>query len=129
MTKKMDINIWTIGKRALIITSLLSVIGWFGTAALKEFAKFAKAEDMQKTTQVLDKLSAIVSLNASRNFVQDKKADVRWMRQQTMYEPRIQPLTDAEEIMIKEEESELAEVKSEYNDKVRRFKEKFDSEP
>ena len=121
----MKSKVWDILKKILIVTSLLTVIVTFGSHAIKQFTQLAKQEDLIKTTAVIEKLSSTVGLNASRGFVETKKADVRWMQQQTMYQPRELQPTKAENIMLKQYEEELAEVQSDHAYEVRAYKEKY----
>ncbi len=124
MVKKQT-NIWTFCKRATMVVTLLGIIAGSISFTVKQYKQLVKQSDMQKTTQAFERVNDLMGLTASKLNIDSKKSDVRWIQQQSMYEPRVQMITGAETIVIKEVTSDLAEAQSRHNDYVQRYEDKY----
>ncbi len=87
-------------------------------AVAKAMTYFAKA-----TT--VNKLSHRVGLSISQDEIHRKQSDVRWMKQQTIFERKENPRTEAENEIISQAEDELEKSKARHEDRVKRYEEQY----
>ena len=100
------------------ILKLIGLIVAIGVMVPKAITYFAKAK-------TVNKLDHRIGLSISRDDIHYKEADVRWMRQQTIFERKTTPLTDAEKEIIKNAEEELAKRKARYEERVQQYEEQY----
>ncbi len=111
MAKKLD-NIHQILK----VVALVIVIAAATISAIKNFAKAA----------TVDKLDHRLGLSISQDEIDRRKSDVRWMKQQVVFERRDEPPTVAEAEIIEEAERDLKETNAKHMNRVKAYEDKYE---
>lgn len=118
-------GLWVWVKRAVMILVLIGSVTATATSALKYFAH---AEDLRKTNTQQELSERRLALSISQDNVRWEDSNVRWMKQQAVFERKANPLSPAEQEMIEAAEKDLAQQKAQHNERIQRFEENYKQE-
>ncbi len=99
----------------------LKLIGYASVAA----AAITTALTFFAKAKTVDKLDARLGLSISQDIVNNEESNLRWMRQQTVFERKNQPPSPAEAEMIKDAETKLVERKEIHKERIKGYEEKY----
>ncbi len=127
--KKLEISIWTLFKRILMVCSLLTIIGGAGTYCVNYFAPAyvvkAQAKILQAQAKGMQMVNRRIGLNVSQDNIDRQEHDLEWTKTQVVMARKEAAPTDAEQNIIKKKETKLQEIKQVHNNDMEKFKEDF----